>query len=91
MKLRKRWRIWLSRVSSPRRARAHLYRLIALAVESHQPIHITGKRTSAVFLSSKDWRAIQETLYLLSVPGMRKSIRNGMAVPLGKSSKAIKW
>lgn len=72
-------------------ARANLYRLIDEAAESHQPIHIAGKRTSAVLLSSEDWDAIQETLYLLSIPGMRESIKAGMAEPLGKSAKGLKW
>lgn len=72
-------------------ARANLYRLIDQAAESHQPIHIAGKRTSAVLLSAEDWEAIQETLYLLSVPGMRESIKEGMAEPLGKSAKGLKW
>jgi prevent-host-death family protein len=72
-------------------ARANLYRLIDEAAESHQPIHIAGKRTSAVLLSSEDWEAIQETLYLLSIPGMRESIKAGMAEPLGKSAKGLKW
>lgn len=72
-------------------ARANLYRLIDQTAESHQPIHIAGKRTNAVLLSSEDWQAIQETLYLLSVPGMRESIKEGMAEPLDKSARALKW
>lgn len=72
-------------------ARANLYRLIDLAAESHQPIHIAGKRSSAVLLSTEDWEAIQETLYLLSVPGMRESIKEGMAKPLGESAKELEW
>ena len=72
-------------------ARANLYRLIDQTVESHEPIIITGKRSSAVLLSAEDWSAIQETLYLLAVPGMRESIKTGMAEPLAKSSKALKW
>lgn len=72
-------------------ARANLYRLIDQAAESHQPIHIAGKRTSAVLLSTEDWQAIQETLYLLSIPGMRASIKKGMAEPLGKSAKELRW
>jgi len=72
-------------------ARANLYRLIDEAAESHRPIRIAGKRTSAVLLSSEDWEAIQETLYLLSIPGMRESIKAGMAEPLGKSAKGLKW
>ena len=72
-------------------ARADLYRLIDQAAESHQPILISGKRSSAVLVSAEDWQAIQETLYLLSIPGMRESIRKGMAEPLAKSAKALTW
>ena len=72
-------------------ARANLYRLIDQAAQSHQPIHIAGKRTSAVLLAAEDWEAIQETLHLLSVPGMRESIKQGMAEPLGKSAKKVVW
>lgn len=72
-------------------ARANLYRLIDQAAESHQPIHIAGKRSSAVLLSAEDWQAVQETLYLLSIPGMRESIKEGMAEPLGKSTKELGW
>ena len=72
-------------------ARAGLYRLIDEAAASHQPIHIAGKRSSAVLVSAEDWQAIQETLYLLSVPGMRESIKKGMAEPFAKSAKAPGW
>ncbi len=72
-------------------ARADLYRLIDQTAESHQPILISGKRSSAVLLSVEDWQAIQETLYLLSVPGMRESIKKGMAEPLDKSAKELDW
>ncbi len=72
-------------------ARANLYRLIDQAVESHEPIIISGKRNSAVLLSAEDWGSIQETLHLLAVPGMRESIKAGMAEPLAKSSKELKW
>ena len=72
-------------------ARANLYRLIDEATQSHAPIVISGKRGNAVLISADDWNAIQETLYLLSVPGMRESIKAGMAEPLAKSAKALKW
>ncbi|WP_308388015.1 type II toxin-antitoxin system Phd/YefM family antitoxin [Acidithiobacillus sp. AMEEHan] len=72
-------------------ARANLYRLIDQVAESHQPVCIAGKRTSAVLVSTEDWEAIQETLYLLSIPGMRESIKEGMAEPLSKSSKGLEW
>ena len=60
-------------------ARANLYRLMDQAAESHRPILISGKRSNAVLVSEEDWTAIQETLFLLSVPGMRESIKAGMA------------
>ena len=72
-------------------ARANWYRLIDEAAESHQPIMISGKRSSAVLLSAEDWRAIQETLYLLAVPGMRESIKADIAEPLAQSAKALEW
>jgi prevent-host-death family protein len=72
-------------------ARANLYRLIDQAAESHEPIVIAGKRSSAVLVSEEDWKAIQETMYLLSVPGMRKSSRDAMAEPLADSAKDIRW
>jgi antitoxin YefM len=72
-------------------ARANLYRLIDQAADSHEPILIAGKRSSAVLVSEEDWKAIQETMYLLSMPGMRKSIREGMAEPLATSAKELRW
>lgn len=72
-------------------ARSGLYRLIDEAAASHQPVLISGKRNDAVLISAEDWAAIQETLYLLSVPGMRESIKKGMAEPLKKSAKSLKW
>lgn len=72
-------------------ARAKLYELLDEAAESHEPIQITGKRSNAVLVSEEDWRAIQETLYLLSIPGMRESIHEGMAVPLSKTSSKPGW
>lgn len=72
-------------------ARANLYRLIDQTAESHQPIHIAGKRSDAVLVSAEDWQAIQETLYLLSVPGMRESIKEGMAEPLEEGAAELDW
>ena len=72
-------------------ARAQLYKLLDLTAKSHEPVQITGKRSSAVLISEEDWRAIQETLYLLSVPGMRESIRKGLKTPVKKCSSNLKW
>ncbi len=72
-------------------ARSKLYSLIDEAAETHQPITITGKRGNAVLVSEKDWEAITETLYLLSIPNMRESIKEGMQEPLANCSKALDW
>jgi len=72
-------------------ARAKLYRLIDDTAASHEPIFISGKRSNAVLISEDDWRSIQETLYLLSIPGMRESIREGLSTPVDKCSKELDW
>ena len=72
-------------------ARSKLYRLIDEAASSHEPIVITGKRGSAVLISEDDWRAIQETLFLLNIPKMRQSIQEGLATPLEECSGEIEW
>lgn len=72
-------------------ARANLCRLIDEAADSHAPIRITGKRNNAVLISEADWAAVQETLYLLSVPGMRESIREGMAEPVEDCADDLDW
>ncbi|GHB32518.1 antitoxin [Salinicola rhizosphaerae] len=72
-------------------ARSNLYRLIDETAESHQPIVITGKRNRAVLIAEEDWSAIQETLYLLSVPGMRESIREGMETPVDDCDAELDW
>lgn len=73
------------------KARANLDRIIDEAAASHQPILMTGKRSSAILLSADDWCAIQETLYLLAKPGMRESIKTGMGEPLMGSTTALGW
>ena len=72
-------------------ARSKLYRLIDGTAESHEPVLITGKRHSAVLVSEDDWRAIEETLYLLSIPGMRKSIIKGLKTPISECKEEVKW
>jgi len=70
-------------------ARSNLYRLIDEAASSHEPIIIKGKRGSAVLISEDDWRAIQETMYLLNIPGMRESIREGLATPIEECTREL--
>lgn len=72
-------------------ARARLYSLIDETAASHDPIIIKGKRSNAVLLSEDDWNAINETLYLLSIPGMRESLREGMAADVADCSAELDW
>jgi antitoxin YefM len=72
-------------------ARKLLYKLLDDVSESHEPIQITGKHSTAVLLSGDDWRAVQETLHLLSVPGMRESILDGMKTPVEECDEVLDW
>ncbi len=72
-------------------ARAKLYGLVDEASATHEPIQITGKRANAVLVAEEDWAAIQETLYLLSIPGMRESIREGLETPVEQCSQELDW
>ena len=72
-------------------ARAGLFKLVDQAAASHEPIQIQGRRNKAVLISEDDYRAMQETLYLLAIPGMRESIRAGLKAPVSKLSKSLKW
>ena len=72
-------------------ARSKLYKLLDDVAESHEPILITGKRTNAVLISEADWRAIEETMYLLSIPGMRESIIEGLNTPVEELSAEGPW
>ncbi|MDP2809687.1 MAG: type II toxin-antitoxin system Phd/YefM family antitoxin [Rhodocyclaceae bacterium] len=72
-------------------ARSNLYRLIDETASTHEPIVITGKRNNAVLVSQEDWGAIQETMFLLSIPGMRESIREGFNTPPEECSKEPGW
>jgi len=71
-------------------ARKRLYTLLDDVAQSHEAVQIAGKRNSAVLVAEEDWRAIQETLYLRSMPGMKKSIIKGLKTPIKKCSKEIK-
>jgi len=72
-------------------ARKDIYRLLDETSDTHQPIQITGKRSNAILISEEDWRAIQETLYLTSIPGMQESIVEGMNTPLEETDEELDW
>lgn len=72
-------------------AREMLDRLVDRVSETHEPMQILGKCGNAVLVSEDDWRSVQETLYLLSVPGVRESIREGMSCPLHECEQELDW
>ena len=72
-------------------AQQQLQDLIDSVSQSHQPIVITGQTSNAVLLSEADWASVQETLYLLSIPGMRESIREGLATPIENCDREMEW
>ena len=72
-------------------ARSKLYGLIDKTTASHEPIIIKGKRGNAVLISEDDWRSIQETIYLLNIPGMRESIRDGLATRVEECTEELDW
>jgi antitoxin YefM len=72
-------------------AKQRLQDLIDAVSQSHQPIVISAQSSNAVLLSESDWLAIQETLYLLSIPGMRESIRAGLATPIEECDRELEW
>jgi len=72
-------------------ARKRLYSLLDDVAASHEPIEISGRRSNAVLVSEDDWRAVQETLHLLSIPGMRESILEGVATPVEDLDDKLDW
>jgi len=72
-------------------ARRLLYKLLDEVAVSHEPVQITGRRGNAILLAEEDWRAVQETLHLLSVPGMRESIIDGMKTPVDECEERLDW
>lgn len=76
---------------SASKTKANLYRLINQVAESHNPIHISGKRNGVVLLPATDWAAIQETMYLLNIPAMRESIRESMQIPIENCATELDW
>ncbi len=72
-------------------ARSKLYKLIDETASSHEPIIIKGKRSNAVLISEDDFRSLQETIYLLNIPNMRESIREGLATPVEQCTTELDW
>ena len=72
-------------------ARKRLHALIDEVGQSHEPLLIIGKRGNAVLLGEGHWGAIWETLHLVSIPGMRTSILDGMGTALHELSSEPLW
>lgn len=72
-------------------AEKNLRQLINEVIESHKPVIITSEGNNAVLLSEEDWSSIQETLYLLAIPGMRESIKEGLATPVEDCAEELDW
>ena len=81
----------MPRVLNASQARSALYGLLDETAASHEPILITGKRSNGVLVSEDDWRAVQETLFLVSIPGMWDSIRRGLKTPVDACLKKLAW
>lgn len=81
----------MTKVMTVSQARTNIYKLMDETAQTHQPIMITGKRNNVVMLSEEDWNAIEETLYLNSIPGMASSIQEAMDAPNSEFSEDIEW
>lgn len=81
----------MTTIYTPTEVRTNLYKLIDQVNIAHKPIYIHGQRKNAVLVSEEDWQAIQETMYLLSIPGMKKSIRNGLKLKVAECVEELKW
>lgn len=81
----------MTKVMSASEVRANIYNIMDEAAQSHEPVLITGKRNNVVMLSEEDWRAIEETLYLNSIPNMASSIQEAMKSPDSDFSEDVEW
>jgi len=71
--------------------RRRLYKLLDEVAVTSEPVQISGRRANAVLVSEADWRALEETVYLSSIPGMADSIREGMATPVEECVEELDW
>lgn len=76
---------------SATQARSTLFRIIDKVCSAHKPLTITKRGKNCVLVSEEDWSAMQETLYLLSIPGMRESLVKGKSIPLDKCVDHLPW
>ena len=74
-------------------ARKELYNLVEEVNLYSEPTLIVSKKGNAVLVSENDWNAIQETVYLNSIPGLVESIKKGMETPIEDcvSEEDVEW
>ena len=65
--------------------------LVENTIEELEPVLVSGKKNNAVLMAESDWQAMNETLQLLSVPGMRDAIKNGLSENLESTSRKLNW
>ena len=65
--------------------------LVENTIEKREPVLISGKNNNAVLMAESDWQAMNETLHLLSVPGMRDAIKKGLSENLKSTSRKLNW
>jgi len=81
----------MTKVMSVSQVRADIYNVMDVTAQTHEPVLITGKRNNAVMLSQEDWNAIEETLYLNSIPNMTSSIQESMSADDSEFSEEVEW
>jgi len=81
----------MTRVMSVSQVRADIYNVMDKTAQTHEPVLVTGKRNNVVMLSEEDWHAIEETLYLNSMPNMASSIQESMNAPDSEFSETVEW
>ncbi|MCE2977729.1 MAG: type II toxin-antitoxin system Phd/YefM family antitoxin [Pseudanabaena sp.] len=72
-------------------AQIKLQDLINEVSQSHEPVMISGATSNAFLVSEEDWKGIQETIYLLSIPNVGASIVEGLATPISECSETLEW
>ena len=81
----------MTKIMSVSQVRADIYNIMDETAKTHEPILITGKRNNVVMLSQEDWNAIEETLYLNTIPNMVSSIQESMNTPDSEFSETVEW
>lgn len=81
----------MTKTMSVSQVRADIYNVMDETAKTHEPVLITGKRNNVVMLCEEDWKAIEETLYLNTVPNMASSIQDSMNAEDSEFSEDIEW